>query len=141
METPDLVRASLVRVDTLETFDVLWNPARYRIERRRRLHAVEVLGAARAHLEGVGREELFRTELFVDTTDRPAGPGRDARAVVEVLASWMGVAAQSAGLCQVVFVWGSFRFAGVLDVVEEEWLRFDPDGTPVRAWVTVVLRR
>jgi hypothetical protein len=42
---------------------------------------------------------------------------------------------------RVVFVWGPFRFAGAIEELEEEWLRFDPDGTPVRAWLRVTLRR
>ena len=140
-----LVKAVLANVDSTESVEVLWNPARYTIQRRNTLRTPRVLagalhsGATRAvHLSS--SERRFETELFVDTTDEPVGSSRDARPVVERLVAWMSPASGRARPDQVVFVWGSFRFVGAIEVIEEEWIRFDSDGTPVRAWVTLVLR-
>jgi hypothetical protein len=41
---------------------------------------------------------------------------------------------------KVVLVWGTLRFAGTLVEVDEKWWRFDPDGTPVRGTIRIVLR-
>jgi hypothetical protein len=140
-----LVKAILVQPDRLETVTVLWNPSSYRIHRRQRLRAPALAPPAAAApgarpLAGGGREEWFETELFVDTTERQ-GAERDARAIVERLAGWMSCAAPAGRPLEVVFNWGPFRFAGAVESIEEEWVRFDADGTPVRAWVTLVLRR
>ncbi len=143
-EQTALVRAALACVETRETLAVLWNPARYRLDRRNLLHTSEaiVAGGPAPGPVSSGREERFETTLFIDTTEESPGPGRDARRIVDRLVGWServrpGLSAPS----RVVFVWGPFRFDGVLESIEEEWLRFDADGTPVRAWVTIVLRR
>ena len=140
-----LVKASLANVDSTETIDVLWNPERYAIQRRNLLRTPRVLagalhaGAPRpVHLSS--SERRFETELFVDTTDGPAGSSRDARPVVERLVAWMSPQPGRVRPDQIVFVWGPFRFVGAIEAIEEEWVRFDSDGTPVRAWVTLVLR-
>jgi hypothetical protein len=42
---------------------------------------------------------------------------------------------------RVLFSWGSFRFRGILVRLDQVWERFDPDGTPVRGWLRLVLRK
>ena len=140
-----LVKASVANVDSTEAIDVLWNPARYTSRRRNLLRTPRVLagalhaGASRpVHL--ASSERRFETELFVDTTDEPVGPNRDARPVVERLVAWMSPPPGRVRPDQIVFAWGPFRFVGAIETIEEEWVRFDSDGTPVRAWVTLVLR-
>lgn len=138
----ELVKASLTEVDSLETIEVLWNPARYRVSRRNFLHSAAVIGrSAGGDLQLAGGQERFETELFLDTTDRPRGEERDARRVVERIARWMRPGLPGGEPARVVFLWGPFRFAGAIESLEEEWIRFDTDGTPVRAWLSLVLLR
>lgn len=139
--TAALTKASLACSATLETIDVLWNPSRYRIERRNVLDAPLLVGGAAAPARLSGRVERFDTSLFIDTTDRD-GIERDARAIVETLVRWMGQPRRERpGAHSVVFAWGGFRFAGAIEAIDEEWIRFDPDGTPVRARLSLVLVR
>ena len=138
----ELVKASLTRVETLETIEVLWNPARYRLQRRNFLHSPAVIGrSAGGDVQLAGGQERFETELFLDTADIPAGEDRDARRIAERIAQWMRPSSPGGDPARVVFLWGPFRFAGVIESLEEEWIRFDPDGTPVRAWISLGLLR
>ncbi|MBI4585642.1 MAG: hypothetical protein HY717_16650 [Planctomycetes bacterium] len=145
---PPLVKASLAHLETLEAVDVLWNPAQYRLSRQNRFLAgsapPRLAGAGAGSYEGLqvaASEEWFETRLFIDTTDAPPGPARNARAFVEKIARWMVPLPGSVHPPRVVFIWGPMRFAGAIESMDEEWLRFDPDGTPVRAWVALRLRK
>ncbi len=145
---PPLVKASLAQLETLESVDVLWNPAQYRLSRQNRFLAgsapLRPRGAGAASDDGprvAASEEWFETRLFIDTTDAPPGPERNARAFVEKIARWMAPLPGSAHPPKVAFIWGPMRFAGAIESIDEEWLRFDPDGTPVRAWVALRLRK
>lgn len=141
MSNETLVKATLTRMDTLDTMAVLWNPAGYRIERRSELGAPSVLGRRTAGDYLVaGGEERFRTRLFLDTTESPSGKERDARYQAQTLASWMEPPSGEIRAPRVAFVWGPFRFQGAIESLDEDWIRFDPDGTPVRAWLDLVLR-
>jgi len=104
-----------------------------------RLLAAEALGApGRTALLAGGGDEL-RAELFVDTTGEPAG-ARDGRRGAEVLRGWMDALSGSVLPPRVLFLWGTFRFTGFIGEIEEEWVRFDPDGTPVRGRLRLTLR-
>jgi hypothetical protein len=88
----------------------------------------------------VGGSERFSARLFLDSTEA-GGPERDLRSHVTRLERW-AEPEPAAGLPpEVLFLWGSFRFRGVIEDLREEWVRFDPDGTPVRGWVDITLRR
>jgi hypothetical protein len=135
---PPLVRAYLARVEAspaIDRVEVRWNPAAYRVTRLARPSGRLDGEGGPAVLLG-GRREEFRTELFIDTADE-VGAERDARRTAETLRSWMGPGAGRPP--RVLFAWGSFRFVGTIDEIEEEWIRFDPDGTPVRGRIRLVL--
>lgn len=89
---------------------------------------------------GAAGTERFETRLFFDAT-RSEGAARDLREPMARLELWAEAAAGSSLPDEVLFAWGSFRFRGVIEELEEECVRFDPDGTPVRAWVDITLRR
>ena len=100
-----------------------------------------VLGSGPAPVElAAGGAERLSTQLLLDTTEAE-GASRDARLEVERLERWSLPAAGRLLPPRLLFLWGSFRFRGVIESLAEEWVLFDPDGTPVRAWVDLVLRR
>ncbi len=136
-----LVKAVLTHLASLESFPVLWNPRGYALARTNRLVASAVPGAGPGAAQfAAGGEQRFVTRLFLDSTGS-SGPERDLRAAVERLERWAEPEAETGLPSRVVFHWGSFRFRGVIEDLREEWVLFDPDGTPIRAWVDLVLRK
>lgn len=136
-----LEKATITNLETLESLEVLWNPETYRVRRTRRPAppAPPGLGGPFWDVAGAARER-FSTRLFVDTTELD-GPERDSRRRVERLESWARPGPSSGSPPRVLFSWGPFRFRGAIEDLSEEWVLFDPDGTPTRGWVEVTLRR
>lgn len=132
-----LVKATLTHLTTLERFTVLWNPARYRVSATARLAAAGT--AADPASSGAGGER-FSARLFLEASENQAGE-RDLRPAAGRLESWMEIEAASGSPPQVLFAWGPFRFRGVIESLDEEWVLFDPDGTPVRGWIDITLRK
>ena len=54
---------------------------------------------------------------------------------------WMQPPAGELRAPRIAFVWGPFRFLGVIETLDEDWIRFDADGTPVRGWLSLVMRK
>lgn len=116
----------------LRSIEAAWNPSSYRIRKASARSAPAAFGPPR-------RSEEFSTELFVDTGGE-TGAKRDARRILEELRSWMDPVAGGLLPSKVLFVWGTFRFAGRIEEILEEWIRFDPDGTPIRGRIRLLLR-
>ncbi|MBN1443535.1 MAG: hypothetical protein JXA90_12565 [Planctomycetes bacterium] len=136
-----LTKATMTQMGSLEEIEVLWNPERYAVSRRSRLASAAGWGSAVESAQAlVGGAEEFTTDLLLDTTRNPPAR-RDLRPLVDRLESWMEPAAGAALPEKVLFAWGSFRFQGILVGLDQVWVRFDGDGTPVRGWIRVVIRR
>ena len=137
----NLVKASLTHLGNLESLTVLWNPERYAISRRSRVAAPDVLGRSLSPVQVIcGGVEEFTTDLLLDSTRNVSGE-RDLRPLVEKLESWMEPSQPESLPGRLLFSWGSFRFRGVLVMLDQVWVRFDPDGTPVRGWLRLQLRK
>ncbi len=132
-----LEKASLTNLASLETIPVLFNPQAYRVRRTRRSASVPF-----ALESGLSSPDLerFATRLFFDTTELE-GPERDSRSQLERLEGWARPDPETGVPPRVLFSWGRFRFRGTIEELNEEWVMFDPDGTPTRGWVDLVLRR
>lgn len=132
------VKATITHLTSLESLRVLWNPESYRVTRVNHFAAPAGLAQGRSPLQAsAGGVERFGTRLFLDSSEE-TGPRRDLRDAVERLERW----SEPEGPLppRLLFAWGSFRFAGVIEELREEWIRFDADGTPTRGWVDLVLR-
>ncbi len=138
--TEKLVKAVLSCLDTQEHIEVLWNPSRYRIQRQNQLGSSHLSAQPTAQFQVASSIENFSVDLFIDTTENSPGPQRDARKLLNELVSWMQPHPKTFRAKKVLFSWGPFRFTGALENLNEEWVRFDPDGTPVRAWIQLVLK-
>jgi contractile injection system tube protein len=135
-------RATITRLagaGGIEAIPVRWNPASYRLRRAMPAAAVADPGGRPAPLPLLRQREELSTELFLDTTGEEGGE-RDARRTVEVLRGWMELLPGALAPPRVLFHWGTFRFAGRIEEIDEEWIRFDPDGTPVRGRLRITIR-
>jgi hypothetical protein len=136
-----LVKATLTHMTTLETFPVLWNPQGYTLHRVNRFADIGAPGSSLRPLgASLGGSERLTTRLFLDSTEL-TGIERDLRALVERLERWAEPESGIGLPPRILFFWGSLRFQGVIEELREEWVRFDPDGTPTRAWLDLTLRR
>jgi hypothetical protein len=136
----------LVRLDDLEqgieTLEVKWSPSSYCLSRKSRLDEAEPRaagGISRQPGGEHGSSDRLSTELFLDTTQETPGM-RDARRTAEMLRRWMDPLPGRLVPPRILFWWGPLRFAGFIEEVGEEWIRFDPDGTPVRGKLRLSLR-
>lgn len=138
-----LEKLTITNQDTGETFTVLFNPSEYSIEggntweeqkRERRKPELQFTGQALRKLS---------LELFCDTyeerLDVRLHTGRVARLLVASVDSSNG---KRPPVCQLT--WGpldpgagDFPFTGVLETLKQQFVLFLPDGTPVRARLTV----
>ena len=116
----------------LRSIEAAWNPSSYRIRKASARSAPAAFGPLRS-------SEEFSTELFVDTSGE-TGAKRDARRILEELRGWMDPVTGGLLPSKVLFVWGTFRFTGRIEEILEEWIRFDPDGTPIRGRIRLLLR-
>lgn len=140
MTDSELVKASITHLERLERLDVLWNPERYVVSRQQRVVGSEGWGVGRSEPQAVvGGERTFSADLLLDATRRDPGD-RDLRSIVERLESWMDPVAPSVVPGAVLFSWGPFRFRGIIVRLDQLWVRFRPDGTPLRGWVRILLR-
>ena len=136
-----IVKATLTNLSTFEGLPVLWNPASYGVSRRNRFAAPALVGSGLSPVQhSAGGSARFSTRLFLDSTEK-TGAERDLRQLVERLESWSEPEKGHHLPPLVVFGWGAFRFRGYIEELREEWIRFDADGTPVRAWLDLTLRR
>ena len=136
-----LSRATITHLESLESLVVQWNPRGFeRVKSNRPGLAGEPTGSSALGPTAPFCLERFHTRLFLDSTELE-GAARDLRPSIERLEAWAELAPERGLPHHLLFQWGSFRFRGVLEELREEWVRFDADGTPVRAWVDLTLRR
>jgi hypothetical protein len=128
-------KASLTRLDTLESLHVLWNPERYTIARRSRIAVPETFGSRSAGVSAVcGGSTEFCTDLLLDRTRTPY-LDQDLGAWSATLARWMDPEPGRFDPSAVLFQWGRFRFRGVISAIDELWILFAADGSPRRGWL------
>ena len=129
-----LVKAELTDLGSMETVTVDWNPRKYSLSKKNQLAPAGLQAATPG-----GCEERFSTELFLDSTRRPLDE-RNLREVAEKLEGCMDPQSPGGPPAKVVFLWGPFRFTGYIERIEEDWVRFDRDGTPVRGLIRLEMR-
>ncbi len=143
-EHGDLVKASMVHLDSLDDVTVDWNPERYSLSRSSRLATVGSVAATLDRVQAVaGGVERFATELFLDNTREASSESgrRDLRALVDKLERWMDPDPSTGLPPRVAFLWGTFRFRGVIESLDQVWVRFTRDGAPSRGHLRLTMRR
>lgn len=134
----NLEKASFLNLATGESIVVPLNPEEYAIEAGNSFAELPVPGARTPPIQfGRGQSRSLKVELLCDTTDPPV---RDVRIQTGPI---VGLLEKSAGLNAppvVLFLWGGGGFKGVVERISLRFTRFLPDGTPVRANVSVSLK-
>jgi len=137
-----LEKATLTNTVTGRRVAVQFNPEEYTLNRETNFAQLAVPGLSAPVVQFVaGNAQTLEMELLVDTTEaNPAGgPGTDVRRLVSEVTSLMDIDPDLHAPPPVVFAWGQLTFTCVLTKVSQRYVLFRPDGTPVRARLTVSL--
>ena len=135
-----LVKARIIQQDYADgerDLDVPFNPEGYVVGRRVRWreHAVLLGDVPKIEYTGGGRRRLDVVLLL----DASFG-GRDVRADVDRLESFTRIDPDRHRPPWLLFSWASLQFDGVLESISTSYVLFAPDGSPLRAFVRLVLR-
>ncbi|TKK89553.1 peptidoglycan-binding protein [Herbidospora galbida] len=132
-----LAKALIVDTHTGDRMPVMYNPDEYRIEQGNELAEIGIPGLAASPVQYVrGRARTLTMDLFFDTYERQT----DVRAFTNRLAGLLRPAPRSFAPPVLLFVMGRFSFRCVLAEADQRFTMFLPDGTPVRARVSVAFR-
>jgi len=113
---------------------VLFNPTEYKLNKSNQISESDTPGLAAPILQYVnGRARTLTMELFFDTFEARTDVGDHTKRVYALLE--IDRETHVPPLC--TFQWGKFSFTGVLESVDGRFTLFLPDGTPVRATLSV----
>ena len=128
-----------------ETFDVLFNPKEYRLNKSNQFAEVAIPGLSAPILQFTrGDAQTLTMQLFFDTydpVDSKAGKDQDVRVHTAKVTDLLKINAElhAPPVCQ--FSWGNLIFIGVLQQADVRCTLFLPSGIPVRATVDVTFKQ
>jgi len=132
-----LEKLTITNVDNKETFEVLFNPSEYTLEKKTPWREHEVPGLDLPAVEFVAGERMtLAMDLFCDTSDERT----DVREYTNKITKLTLVDQKLHRPPIVMVTWGSLNFKGVLEHVVSRYTMFLADGKPVRAVLSVVFR-
>jgi len=132
-----LAKALIVDTRNGEPTPVMYNPDEYRIEQGNELAEIGIPGLAAPPVQYVrGRGRTLTMELFFDTYEQQ----EDVRTYTRRLVRLLDPAQRTFAPSVLLFVMGRFAFRCVLASADQRFTMFLPDGTPVRARLSVVFR-
>jgi Contractile injection system tube protein len=157
-EAVTLAKAKLVELDAAfkdpapggRTVTVQFNPDTLKVTYANRTQQPQSAGDQRGNaprqVVGAGSSKLA-LQLWFDVNGTDAGGVRDVRQLTRPVTAFMLPASPSGGgggtnqpaPPGVRFLWGTFRFDGLMDSAEETLDFFSPDGRPLRASVSIGL--
>lgn len=125
---------------------VLFNPTEYSLERANTFKATAVPGLGTPLLQFINGEadqlsmDLFLDD-FTDTPDpqSPGGPKSVQERVLDI-SRLLDIDRELHAPPPVRFVWGRFRFDGVVEKLSRKVKIFRPDGTPARVVLSVTFK-
>lgn len=140
-----LEKALLTNTHTGERFAVQFNPQEYTLKRDINYAQAAIPGLSAPLLQFVsGNLQTLEMELFVDSYEehkvgstRINGAHSDARELVARIGALMAIEPSTHAPAVLLFTWGSLAFTCVLARMQQRYLMFLPDGTPVRARLNV----
>jgi hypothetical protein len=132
-----LEKLTITNVDSNDSFEVLFNPNEYTLEKRTPWREHETPGLDLPSVEFVAGERMsLAMELFFDTSDERT----DVREHTNNISNLTLVNAELHRPPICLVTWGSLNFQGVLEHVVSRYTMFLSDGTPVRAVLAVTFR-
>ena len=152
-------KACLVRKDKpSEKVDFLFNPEKFTVERTNQFTEVNVPGLSTSIFQFVkGGARTITMDIFFDTYENPKRDDShpyekkvDVRIFTDRITGWESETKKARGLMDIdpdlhappicLFIWGSFIFPCIIERVSKNFTMFLPDGTPVRATLSVTLK-
>ncbi|MEO7143709.1 MAG: LysM peptidoglycan-binding domain-containing protein [Bryobacteraceae bacterium] len=129
-----LAKARIAVEYTGVSFDVLFNPEEYTLNKDNNFAAQAIPGLSAPLLQFVhGNMRTLDMELFFDTTEPPADVRDETQKVVQLLD--IDSTLHAPPILRVS--WASLQFRCVLAKVGQKFIRFLDDGRPTRARLTV----
>ena len=132
-----LEKAVLLNTVTRAVLRVQFNPEEYSLDAGNSFAEFPVVGLPSPPLQYVrGTGRSLRVELFFDTTDDQS----DVSVQTSRITGLLDKDPQLHAPPPLLFSWGGFDFACVLEKVGQRYTHFRPDGTPLRAYLTASFR-
>ena len=140
-----LEKATITNTVTGEAIQVMFNPEEYTLNRENTFAQIAVPGLSAPIIQFVhGNQQSLDMELFLDTYEtHKAGnrtinqAGDDVRVLARKVTDLMNIDRATHAPAVLVFTWASLSFTCVLTRATQRFVMFTPDGTPVRARLTV----
>lgn len=124
--------------NSMDTIDVMFNPAEYTIDTGNKYEFKPIPGMNQpiAHFVN-GNTPTLTLELFFDTTEQK----KDVRLYTDKIVSLLDVDSDlhTPPLC--MFMWGELIFFGVIEKVTQKYKMFLESGIPVRATLAVTFKQ
>ena len=129
-----VAKATVVVTTTGERIEVMYNPEEYRIEQGNDFAQIGIPGLPAPPLQYVrGKGRTLSMELFFDSYER----GEDVRSSSGRIVGLLDASDSTHAPPVLLFVMGTLTFRCVLVDAAQRYTMFLPDGTPVRATLSV----
>jgi len=140
-----LEKATITNTVSGERIPVLFNPEEYSLKRDIGYSPTAVFGQSAPILQFVsGNQQTLDMELLLDTYEEHREGGRtvaqggsDVRRLTARISDLMNIDPTTHAPPVLLFAWASLTFTCVLSRVNQQFIMFLSDGTPVRARLTV----
>lgn len=140
-----LEKALITNTDTGENVEVLFNPEEYTVNKDNNFAQMAVPGLRSPLLQFVhGNLQTLEMELLVDSYETHQSGGRtvaqagqDVRELTTKVSGLLDINQDTHAPPVLLFTWGSLSFTCVLARCSQKFIRFRPDGIPVRAKLQV----
>jgi len=134
-----LEKAKLMNVDTSDSWDVLFNPKEYSVQKSVQWEPHKSPGLdTPEHEFTTGNPAILSVELFFDTyTNRG---GSDVRKETKKISRLLEIDPTIHAPPPVKFVWGPLSFQAVIERLTQRFTMFREDGVPVRATLNVTFK-
>jgi nucleoid-associated protein YgaU len=119
------------------SIEVLFNPTEYRLSRSNQFAEVAIPGLAAPLLQfGRGNARTLSMRLFFDTYEKGSDVRDHTIKIIKLLE--IDPELHAPPVCS--FVWGNFKFTGILERADQQFVLFLSNGTPVRANVDITFK-
>lgn len=144
-----LEKATITNTVTGEKVMVMFNPEEYTLQRENNFAQIAVPGLSAPIIQFIhGNQQTLEMELFLDTYEahrsgnrRINDAGDDVRKLVNQVTDLMNIIPATHAPPVLLFTWASLSFTCVLGRTTQRFIMFKPDGTPVRARLTVTFNQ
>ena len=140
-----LEKALITNTDTNQSFEVLFNPEEYTVNKDNNFAQMAVPGLRSPLLQFVhGNLQTLEMELMVDSYETHSSGGKtvnqagdDVRSLTTKITGLLDINSDTHAPPILVFTWGSLSFTCVLARASQKFIMFRQDGVPVRARLQV----